>query len=176
MPHPVLDIADEVLRSAKTRGIALTPLQLMKLVYITYGWYWANRDEPLFTNDIEAWKYGPVIPDLYHATKHYGREKIPHDLIADGIATEEDTRAFVDKVLDQYGSLSGIALSNLTHRKGTPWSKVYRDGFFGLDIPPDLIRMHYKRELDDRRNPTAPKRGGSGMGGQSSSQGRVEMA
>ena len=71
-------VADDILKLAKRRGMVLTPMQLMKLVYIAYGWYLAMHNARLFDDRIEAWKYGPVIPNLYHATKHFGGNIIPH--------------------------------------------------------------------------------------------------
>ena len=151
MTYPVLKIADEILRIAKSKGDSLKPLKLMKLTYISLGWYLANRDEPLFTERVEAWKYGPVIPDLYHATKKYGRDEIPANLIDEvNIATDEDTREFLTAVYEQYGGKSGIYLSNLTHKSGTPWDKRYIPEMMGVEIPLGLIKQHYKSDLGDR--------------------------
>jgi len=140
----VMTVADDILRASKARGRSLTPLQLMKLTYIAHGYALGMGIGDLFDARIEAWKYGPVIPDLYHATKAYGRDPIPDHLIYEGRALEGAAAKVVDTVLDRYGDKSGIALSNLTHRAGTPWSKVYREGEFGIEIPDSLIQQHYR--------------------------------
>ncbi len=62
--YNAITVADELLRLAKRSGISLSPMKLMKLVYIAQGWHLAIKDAVLFGNRIEAWKYGPVIPDL----------------------------------------------------------------------------------------------------------------
>ena len=148
MTYSVLSIADEILRIAKSKGDSLKPLKLMKLTYVSFGWYLANRDEPLFQEDIEAWKYGPVIPDLYQSTKKFGREPIPTDLISDdGFATNEDTRTFLEAVYEKYGDKSGLYLSNLTHKPGSPWHKVFTPYRFNIKIPTEFIKNHYKNEL-----------------------------
>ena len=144
-------IADDILKLAKRRGVALTPMQLMKLVYISYGWYLAMQDMKLFDDRIEAWKYGPVIPDLYQATKRFGREAIPHDLIADSDLSRPDLETFLSGVVENYGKYSGIALSNLTHRDGTPWKQIFNPDFFDTEIPDELIREHYRQGLNARR-------------------------
>ncbi|MBB4285753.1 Panacea domain-containing protein [Roseospira goensis] len=142
--YSAITIADEILKIAKRAGRALTPLQLMKLVYIAHGYSLAVLNRDLFPDRIEAWKYGPVIPDLYRATKRFGRREIPFSCIDDGdTAVDSETRQFLEEVFSKYGHLSGYALSSLTHRSGTPWDRVYRDGAFGLEIPDDLIRDHY---------------------------------
>jgi uncharacterized phage-associated protein len=62
-------VADEILKIAKRKGLHITPMQLLKLVYIAHGWSLAILGRDLFPDRIEAWKYGPVIPDLYRATR-----------------------------------------------------------------------------------------------------------
>jgi uncharacterized phage-associated protein len=151
--YNAITIADEILRLAKKAGKALTPLQLMKLVYISHGWSLAVRSMDLFPDRIEAWKYGPVIPDLYQATKHFGRNPIPVSAVDDvkPNAVDAQTLAFLDDVFGKYGSLTGIQLSNLTHKSGTPWSQVYDSGVFGIEIPDEVIKNHYLSLLNERK-------------------------
>ena len=151
----VLVVADDVLKCAKRIGLRLSPLQLMKLVYIIHGWHLALTGQPLIKQRIEAWKYGPVIPVLYHSTKVFGRDPIPSDRVADTSPRIPEVSTLVDSVVKQYGNFSGIALSNLTHQKGTPWSSVYRDGAQNIEIPNDLIRSHYEKLLNERRSAAA---------------------
>ena len=154
--YSVFEIADEILKIAKREGRALTPLQLMKLVYIAHGWSLAIRNVDLFSNRIEAWKYGPVVPDLYQATKSYGRAPIPLARIdASTSAIDENTASFLRDVFKKYGHLSGFALSELTHKPGTPWEQIYEDDAYGLEIPDALIKDHYLRLLHERGSPAA---------------------
>ena len=68
----VYTVANVLLSTARAQQKSLTPLQLMKLAYMSHGWMLAMTGKPLFNNRIEAWKYGPVIPDLYTQIKKYG--------------------------------------------------------------------------------------------------------
>lgn len=143
--YDVLNVADAILKIAKRQGKTLTPMQLMKLVYIAHGWSLGLRHRDLFRNRIEAWQYGPVIPDLYHATKRFGRNPIPLNMIDDPsdmpVAPEDET--FLTDVFSKYSQLNGIQLSYLTHQSGTPWQQVYRPGVLGVEIPDHLIESHY---------------------------------
>lgn len=154
--YSVIDVADAILKIAKRKGTQLTPLQLMKLVYIAHGWSLGLGRGDLFPDRIEAWKYGPVIPDLYQATKHYGRNPIPFSRIEDGsVPVSVEDERFLTDIVEQYGKMSGTALSALTHKSGTPWDHVYEDGVFNIEIPDQLIRDHYRKLWHDRRK-TAP--------------------
>ncbi|MBV7434507.1 DUF4065 domain-containing protein [Cardiobacteriaceae bacterium TAE3-ERU3] len=146
--YDVLYVADAILKIAKAQEKSLTPMQLVKLTYIADGWSMALRGKPLFNNRIEAWKYGPVIPDIYHATKVFGRNPIPLDVIGDAndIDVTPDDREFLEAVYNQYKGLDGVALSYRTHKAGTPWTKVYVPGVSHIEIPKELIAQHY-REL-----------------------------
>ena len=139
----VITVADDILRAGKARGLSFTPLQLVKLTYIAHGYALGMGVGDLFNAKVEAWKYGPVIPDLYHTTKIWGRSPIPLDRITDGRALSGDAAKVVDLVIDRYGQKDGIYLSNLTHRAGTPWAQVYREGA-NVEIPDELITQHYK--------------------------------
>ncbi|MNE19310.1 hypothetical protein D3C87_988840 [compost metagenome] len=149
--YPVISVADEILKIAKRAGKSLTPLQLMKLTYIAHGWSLGLYNKDLFNARIEAWKYGPVIPDLYRATKQYGRGNIPTDLIdVTSSSVDENTRKFLEWVFAGYGNLDGIQLSSLTHKSGTPWDQVYRDGVMKIEIGDDLIKDHYRKLAHER--------------------------
>ena len=58
------------------RGDMMTNLRLQKLLYFAQGWHLARFGRPLFDASIEAWPYGPVVPEVYRAYKEYGREGI----------------------------------------------------------------------------------------------------
>jgi len=151
--YPVLTIADEMLRIAKRKGRQLTPMQLMKLVYIAHGWSLAVMGRDIFSDRIEAWKFGPVIPTLYQAAKRFGRDEIPNSLVDDSPSgiLDEEMQAFLDDVFLKYGHLSGIQLSNLTHMAGTPWSEVYEGGMTNNEISDHLISRHYLEKLNEYR-------------------------
>ena len=150
--YDVLSVADALLRIAKSKGQSLTPMQLVKLTYIAHGWSLAIRGKDLFKNRIEAWKYGPVIPDLYHATKQFGRSPMPLDLIEGDteFPVHPDDRRFLEEIFDAYGHLDGIKLSYLTHQAGTPWTEAYVPGL-NADITDARITEHYKELLSERR-------------------------
>ena len=55
-------IASYLLNRAADRG--LDALQVMKLTYIAHGFALASLNKVLIDDDVEAWKYGPVIRRL----------------------------------------------------------------------------------------------------------------
>ena len=64
-------VANHFLRLARQQGKSLTPMQLLKLVYIAHGWSLGLYGLPLVRDEIQAWQYGPVIPNLYNRIRNY---------------------------------------------------------------------------------------------------------
>lgn len=143
-------VANRFLELARERGDSLTPMQLLKLVYIAHGWMLGLTKRPLIDQKVEAWQYGPVIRDLYNSTRQYGGNKIS-DLIPGFVRPLEPAQdGMVKQVYDLYGDLNGIALSNITHMPDTPWANTYRPGTFGRVIDNDIIAEHYRRLKAER--------------------------
>ncbi|MEL7688413.1 type II toxin-antitoxin system antitoxin SocA domain-containing protein [Citromicrobium bathyomarinum] len=150
MPQPALAIANRILDSAQERGISLTNMQLIKLIYISHGWSLALLGKPLVDEQPQAWQHGPVYRTVYHAFRESGSrpvgEKALHpfsgtEWVAD---LEEDEQAIVDQVVEAYGRHHAFSLSARTHQVGTPWHQVWNDGRGKYrPIPNDLIKSHF---------------------------------
>ncbi len=66
-----ITVANYFLSKGWEEHVAITPMKLLKLVYVAHGWYLGGTGEPLIHDPIMAWRYGPVIPSLYHEVKKY---------------------------------------------------------------------------------------------------------
>ena len=144
MTTTVFNVANHILKRDKRFDL----LQLIKLCYLSYGWYLAYHGDALFREKIEAWRYGPVIPELYYALKHKGKPLPPNCL--EGLADDndhefsDDMKELVNAVVGYYGRYKGVELSALTHKKGSPWDKIYKgEKFSWVVIPKDVIKDHF---------------------------------
>ena len=142
-------VANQFIALANEQGRDLTSMQLLKLVYIAHGYSLAVRDLALIENEIEAWKYGPVIPDLYHKIKHCGSGPVSTIRRYDVGELDEGEKELIEAVYEAYKGFDGISLSNLTHQRGTPWYSVYRNDRLSIPIPNDLIQQHYNEIVAD---------------------------
>lgn len=154
--HHPFAIADVLLQKAQAENKSLTPMQLIKLVYIANGWTLGLLDRPLVFGSIEAWQYGPVLPALYHEFKQYGSRSVPVNATeAFREQLDDEELQIVDRVWRSYSHLSALQLSTLTHQAGTPWDKIWNEQKGSLRrgalIPPYLIRDHYRAKADAAR-------------------------
>lgn len=141
-------VANEFLRLATESSAALTPMQLIKLVYIAHGWSLGLSGKPLIADPVQAWQYGPVIPKLYHVIKDFRGNHVSTQIVGTPRSTlREYDRALIQRVFDLYGTMTGMELSRITHAPGSPWSQVYEPNSFGVPIPQDLIEHHYRNIL-----------------------------
>lgn len=157
-PQPARAVANHFIKLMAEDGDAPTPMQLLKFVYIAHGWNLAASDRPLVEDPVEAWKYGPVIADLYQGTKKFGPHPIT-GLIGGGERAvlsdyhREDIR-LAETVLAKYRNWTAFELSEMTHQPGTPWDIVWNQQGGNerrhAIIPNDLIREHFlalKKEI-----------------------------
>ncbi|KRB57832.1 Panacea domain-containing protein [Flavobacterium sp. Root186] len=143
------DIAKYFIELAKEEGQGLDPMKLLKLTYISDGWHLGITGKPLFENEIQAWKYGAVIPDLYYAIRMFGKDPVDPFLLNISAKTplNEEDKEFLKKIWNNYKGLSGLQLSALTHEEGSPWSKTW-DGTHDVVIGNDLIKEYYQEKLN----------------------------
>lgn len=140
-------VGRELVALAKAEDRQLTPLEVMKLVYISHGWHLGYLSQSLLTEEVEAWQYGPVVPDLYQKLKQYRASPvlaIPEDASDFTDKLDSNQKALIKSVYNSYKHLRGIQLSSLTHQPGTPWSVTWEKHGKNATIPTSLISQHYK--------------------------------
>lgn len=150
MSYSSLAIANAFLEMAERDAKTLTNMQLQKLVYIAHGFNLALFGDSLIYHNIHAWEWGPVIPKLYKPLRKYGagivtdKLQIPDD--EQPVAPGSREMSTIKNVWSAYGKFSGSKLSSMTHREGSPWSKVWSEHPHGI-IPSETIAEHYKKLL-----------------------------
>jgi uncharacterized phage-associated protein len=150
MPDPVYRsraIANYLIEHS-TSG--LDPLQVMKLSYIAHGFTFGLYGRPLLEDDIEAWKYGPVVRKIY-AFIPGGSSRISTPLSSERPDLTAEDETVVNSVLEKYGRYGGLYLSSLTHQPGSPWEKTWRKYGQNAVIPRDVIQSHYEGIVEATR-------------------------
>lgn len=105
-------------------GDVVSNLTLQKLVYYSQGFALALLDKPLFKDEIVAWQYGPVVPELYAKYKEYGSSAIPWeetDFTFECFTDEE--KSLLKEVYNTFGQFSAWRLVQMTHSE-PPWANV----------------------------------------------------
>ncbi len=141
-------------------GKSITHLKIQKIVYIAHGWNLGLHNVPLIDEEVQAWRYGPVIKSLYHALKFSGSQPLKDLITLPDLENEENekvidkapkipttdeaTLAHLNRIWNAYKGATAGQLVEATHRNGTPWQQVYQKGQISIPIPNEIIKSYYK--------------------------------
>lgn len=157
MKTNAIAVANYFVDLSKKYKVPIHLLGLVKRVYIAHGLALAYRHKGLIDprfDKVEAWKYGPVIPSVYHSFKQYRNNAITEkvsNLIWDdnGVPkwetpqlTDKEDKAIVEAVWKRYFTYSDGELVTLLHRNGTPWDVCYIQGT-NAPIPDEVTKAYY---------------------------------
>lgn len=164
MKTNALSVANYFIELAQKEGKPIHLLGLIKRVYIAHGFALALLGRGLLDprfDKVEAWKYGPVIPSVYHSFKQYRVKSINEQTIVmvwdeknmrpvfnTPNLTDKDEKRVVEMVWKRYKEYSDNELVTLTHMKGTPWDMCFiKDENVAI---PDILTENYYRKLIER--------------------------
>jgi uncharacterized phage-associated protein len=143
MTYDARQVANWFVERAARDNRSMSIMSLLKLIYFAHGWHLEMRKLPLIANEIQAWQYGPVIPEVYSSFRSQG---INVSGTVPGHAT--NFPATDEKLLEQiygiYAQLPAFQLSDLTHTAGGPWHVAREIGGWYAKIPDDLIQQHFE--------------------------------
>ena len=110
------------LAESDPEGEPITAMRLHKLLYYCQGWHLAWYGQPLFPDQIEAWKHGPVVPAVWNTAWGHGKEPIRDPGPA---AVPDVERASIAQVWSHYRIYSASGLRDKTHEE-PPWKSHYK--------------------------------------------------
>lgn len=131
----------------------LTQMKVMKLMYYAQGIMLAAYDKKLFSDDIVAWKYGPVVEKVHETYKGFREivslddadefpvsEEVLNDF--DFVTKDQDALIVLETVMEEYGDKSAIELMNMTHNE-TPWKTTEQSAV----MPVDSIKTYFRENI-----------------------------
>lgn len=110
------------------REAQITNMKIQKLLYYSQCLYLALNDEPLFADEIQAWRYGPVCPPAYKFYSKFEAEQLPIPNQESITNIPSEVKEVLEETWQYFGEYHAYYLSNLTHLE-FPWKKARK----GLD-------------------------------------------
>lgn len=136
----------------RENGDLITHLKLQKLIYYAQAWSIVLFGEQLFEGKLEAWKNGPVSPEVYQEYKQYDKKiPIPEPDDFEETLFSEQELSLLNLINDTYGNFSASKLWKLSHsehpwlmaRKGISDNKASKK-----EIIPEWIQAYYSNFVD----------------------------
>ena len=145
MKMEAIVISNSILKEMWKRDLSVRPMKLQKILYYIVGFSYKENNEIISNEYFYKWDYGPVIPEIYYAFEEYRAEPIKDlekgHLDKKYIVTKEyeDFYSVLHRVIDTYGAMSDVYLSNLTHQHAS-----WRESELYKRIEENLIRKTFK--------------------------------
>lgn len=143
--HDSRAVANRIIEITDEKGVLVTLLHLIKLVYFAHGWHLGLHHRPLIRHTVEAWKYGPVIHEVYDAFRPKPPQSVRAPVVRQkgykGKFTPEEDLV-ITWVCKKYSAMSPAALTRLTHIPGSPWDQVRGHGYYAK-IPNGLMEKYF---------------------------------
>lgn len=110
-----LDVAEYVLQLTD----CITTMKLQKLVFYSHAYSLVHYGSPLVQGHFEAWKNGPVLPELFQ--EHRGKFLIaPGEIKKNAGPLCDRSMTIIKLVVKRLGQKTGRELSEMTHSED-PW-------------------------------------------------------
>ena len=121
--YKVDQIANFMIVYASITKKPITNLQLQKFLYFLWIDYYRKHKKFLFCDEFSAWRFGPVIPDVYYRFCVYGGLPITEsiDVKLDNKEAANEIRVIVDK----YSKEDPFSLVKETHHKDGAWDSIF---------------------------------------------------
>lgn len=138
--YNAIDVAKYVVTKCENESCPISNLQLQKILYYIQKEY-LQGDDIAFGDNIEAWQFGPVVPDVYYAFSGFG--SMPITMKYRFEITQKDKDKF-DPIIEAKRCLNPWDLVEDTHKADGPWQKIYgKDGHGNRKIIPlDVIKKY----------------------------------
>ena len=88
----------------------ISNLALQKLLYLIQAYSLIDSNEPVFEDKIEAWQYGPAVPEAYYYVRYKKKE-------LDSLSTnnlKKNTEKYINEIFDTFGNIDPFVLVKLT--------------------------------------------------------------
>lgn len=136
----------------------MTNMKVQKLLYYAQSLHLALSEQPLFSDEIQAWRYGPVCPPAYKFYSDFEARQLPIPGQEFLLQIPDAEKQLLEEVWEHFGGYHAYLLSDMTHVE-FPWKKA-RKGLpsHASSTEPILLEDmkalgHQKLDVIERDNP-----------------------
>ena len=136
--YKAMDLANYIVGKCIKDNVPITNLQLQRILYFVQKDF-LKRGSPAFSDYIEAWEFGPVVPNVYFCFCGFGA--MPIFISRDTVPNLSTDKNIIDNIVENKRSLTPLEIAKETSKITGAWSKVYDNGKGNrCIIPVDLIK------------------------------------
>lgn len=137
--YTAVNLSRYIVNKCIADGHPISNLQLQKILFYIQKNFLA-RGKVAFSDDIEAWQFGPVVASTYYHYCHFGG--MPISISEPVFEVDAYDKKLIDHIVETKRELYPWDLVAETHQPGGAWARTYRAGEgYREVIPLDLIRQ-----------------------------------
>lgn len=140
--YKAVDVAKYIVAKCSKDSVPISNLQLQKILYYLQKEFLQKYKRALFSEDIEAWPFGPVVQDVYYYFCGFGSFPISYFQKSKTVISAEDL-SIMNKIIVEKRKLNPWVMVDDTHAKGKAWDLVYREGFGYKNVIPKGLIVNY---------------------------------
>lgn len=155
------DVARYIINYCHDRKYIISNLKLQKILYFVQAKFLTETTYPCFSEEIEAWNFGPVVPQVYSEYKKFGSGNIPRiktyykynkddyfsmekcNYTSDVIC--KDDQLLINSMVDSCSDYSASQLVTITHRQA-PWRNAFSP-YLNNVITKESIKSFFEEQI-----------------------------
>ena len=152
-PLPTISVVNSLLQRAfHERRTDMTRVKMQKMLFFLHGWHLAITGTPCIDRAFNVWKYGPVVPSVYHRLRPFRGGPITgylmdYDPVCESFKSPvvpESQHQFyeiLDLTWEKYIEIDAARLSTMSHSPDSPWATALNNG--SRIIGSDTIQAYF---------------------------------
>lgn len=148
--NKVFDVANYIIQLANNfpykdiqfQPDGITHLKLQKILYYTQVVFLIKKREKAFEEQILAWRYGPVIQEIYTKYTSQWRNFLEVDNGWEDSSLTPEDKKLIERTREIFGRYSANQLVEMTH-SDDPWKNAVQSN----EISPDSLIQFYQGRI-----------------------------
>lgn len=139
--YKAIDLANYIIEYANENNKLITNLYLQKILYYLQKEELFLTGNTLYDEDIVAWKYGPVVEEVYYKYMNFGSYPLRYvNTENKSLDIENDIKLRINRIVDEKMKKPSWKLASDTCSE-TSWLEATNNGeVLGVVIPIELLK------------------------------------
>lgn len=170
-PYHSMYIANYIISYCSDHELEINNLRLQKIMYFLQARFLVEKNVPLFNENLQKWKYGPVVPSVYHEYKSSGASQITKNDISQifrvpdvgeepnflneyiienfslDMVSDRDDQLLINDTIKNLSKYEPFKLVEITHSHSI-WNEDEEQILFGasnIEYDNDKIKLYFTR-------------------------------
>ncbi|MGL1892166.1 MAG: DUF4065 domain-containing protein [Spirochaetaceae bacterium] len=139
----ITDVADFIIFNSNSN---ISHRELQKLLYFAQGFYLSKFKEPLFSEELQAWQFGPVNRTIWDKYKRNGYMSLDKPDKTDNEYFSKKITLFLTTFILTFTPIMQEELIDMSH-SDSPWCKNYIQGL-NVKIEKDDMQKYFEEFSD----------------------------